>query len=255
MPLVSDRCICLRKYEYSETSQILTLFGREHGIVRVIAKGAYRRTKAGASKFGGGVDLLDIGQAVFTWDPAKELSTLTEWSLQEGNLFLRNDLRTMYLALYAGELVGLLIQEHDSHPELFDRLERVLAEVASERREEAFLAFELDLLRFTGYLSDFSTCLRCHKPITDARGLKFSASRGGLVCGQCSGQVGDAIPFDIRLARLIASVLRLPRSNGWIQRLPRLTRHQTDPINQALLSQMEYTLSRHTHMGKLIVGR
>mgnify|MGYP001552366906 CR=1 FL=1 len=29
MPLVSDRCICLRKFEYSETSQILTLFSRE----------------------------------------------------------------------------------------------------------------------------------------------------------------------------------------------------------------------------------
>ena len=28
MPLVHDRCICLRKIEYSETSQILTLFGR-----------------------------------------------------------------------------------------------------------------------------------------------------------------------------------------------------------------------------------
>src|SRR3712207_7995583 len=53
MPLVRDRCICLRRTEYSETSQILTLFAREHGIVRAIAKGAHRRTKAGASKFDG----------------------------------------------------------------------------------------------------------------------------------------------------------------------------------------------------------
>ena len=61
MPLVNDRCICLRKIEYSETSQILALFSRGHGLVRVIAKGAHRRTKAGASKFDGGVDLLDVG--------------------------------------------------------------------------------------------------------------------------------------------------------------------------------------------------
>ena len=27
MALVHDRCICLRKVEFSETSQILTLFG------------------------------------------------------------------------------------------------------------------------------------------------------------------------------------------------------------------------------------
>ena len=61
MSLVRDRCICLRKTEYSETSQILTLFGRDLGIVGVIAKGAHRRTKAGASKFDGGIVLLDVG--------------------------------------------------------------------------------------------------------------------------------------------------------------------------------------------------
>ena len=89
MPLVTDRSICLRKTEYSETSQILTLFTREHGLLRVIAKGAHRRTKAGASKFDGGVDLLDIGSAVFSHDLAKDLSTLCEWGLREGHLALR----------------------------------------------------------------------------------------------------------------------------------------------------------------------
>src|SRR5215213_4231110 len=105
MPLVRDRCICVRCTEYSETSQILTLFSREHGIVRAIAKGAHRRTKAGASKFDGGVDLLDAGDAVFTHDPGRDLATLTEWSLREGRLGLRKTLRGMYLGMYAAELV------------------------------------------------------------------------------------------------------------------------------------------------------
>ena len=89
MPLVHDRCICLRKVEFSETSQILTLFARQHGINRVIAKGAHRRTKAGASKFDGGIDLLDVGEAVFSHDLAKDLPPLTEWGLREGHLELR----------------------------------------------------------------------------------------------------------------------------------------------------------------------
>ena len=49
MALVQDRCICLRKVEYSETSQILMLMSREHGVQRVIAKG-------GASPHQGGVE-------------------------------------------------------------------------------------------------------------------------------------------------------------------------------------------------------
>src|SRR3984885_16222742 len=146
MALVHDRCICLRKTEYSETSQILTLFSREYGIVRVIAKGAHRRTKAGASKFDGGIDFLDVGQAVFSHDPARDLVPLTEWSLREGHLALRRSLRGIYLALYAAELVGRLIEEDDPHIYLFNRFEWALPELATPRREEAFLAFEMDLL-------------------------------------------------------------------------------------------------------------
>src|SRR5438309_946552 len=158
MPLVHDRCICLRKTEYSETSQILTLFSRTFGILRVIAKGAHRRTKAGASKFDGGVDLLDIGDAVFSHDPARELPPLTEWHLLEGHLELRNSLRGLYLSQYAAELISRLFEEHDPHAELFDRLETLMSELPTARREEAFLAFELDLLRESGYLAELHHC-------------------------------------------------------------------------------------------------
>src|SRR3954469_6534340 len=161
MALSSDRCICLRKVEYSETSQILSLFGRAHGVMRVIAKGAHRTTKAGASKFGGGIDLLDVGDAVFTLDLEKQLGTLTEWRLTEGHLELRRNLRAIYLGQYAAELVGFLIEEHDAHPELYDRLEQTIAELGTPRLEEAFLAFELDLLRETGYLAELGACVQC----------------------------------------------------------------------------------------------
>src|SRR5437762_6823809 len=114
--IVSDSCICLRTTEYSETSQILSLFSRNHGLLRVIAKGAHRTTKAGASKFGGGIDLLDLAHALFTDRTDRDLATLTEWSLKDGHLALRQNLRAVYLAQYAAELVSLLIEEHDPHP-------------------------------------------------------------------------------------------------------------------------------------------
>ena len=74
--------------------------------MRVIAKGAHRTTKAGASKFGGGIDLLDIGDAVFTLDLEKQLGTLTEWTLREGHSSCVAICAAMYLAQYAAELVG-----------------------------------------------------------------------------------------------------------------------------------------------------
>lgn len=254
MPLVHDRCICLRKFEYSETSQILTLFSRDHGLLRAIAKGAHRRTKAGASKFDGGVDLLDIGQAVFTHDPARELSTLTEWSLREGHLELRNSLRGMYLGQYAAELISLLIEEHDPHPALFVAMEGCLTELSTPRREEAFLGFELDLLRQTGYLAELSMCVLCGQELGDREPAAFSPARGGIVCRPCRPQVAQTLPFDLRLLRLVQGLLRLPRVNGSIQRLPRLTRHQTDPINRLILSHIEHTLGRRLRMAGYILN-
>jgi DNA repair protein RecO (recombination protein O) len=257
MPLARDRCICLRKVEYSETSQILLLFGREHGLLRVIAKGAHRTTKAGASKFGGGIDLLDVGDAVFTFDPGKELNTLTEWGLREGHLELRKSLRALYLAQYAAELVALLFQEHDPHPALFNRLSRMLPELATPRAEETFLNFQLDLLRESGYLPELASCAECGQPAGDYELAYFSPNRGGVVCRNCEGRAPDRLAFDLRLLRLIQGVLRLPRANGsgaLAQRLPRLTRHQTDPINRILSDHVEHTLGRRLRLSKYVLA-
>src|SRR5688572_29788843 len=254
MPLVRDRCICLRKTEYSETSQILTLFSREHGIIRAIAKGAHRRTKAGASKFDGGVDLVDTGDAVFTHDPGRDLATLTEWGLRDGHLGLRSNLRNMYLALYAAELVSRLVEEHDPHAELFDRLQSTLTELESARHEEAFRAFELDLLRETGYLADLANCASCGAPVTDAGPAFFSPSRGGVICRNCESAFPDRAALDPRLLRLLQGMLRLPRTNGSAQRLPHLTRHQTDPVNRLFADQIEHTLGRALQLAPYVLA-
>src|SRR5687767_6806624 len=253
MPISSDRCVCLRKVEYSETSQILTLFGRNHGLMRVIAKGAHRTTKAGASKFGGGIDLLDIGEAVFTLDLEKELGTLTEWKLVEGHLEMRRSLRAMYLAQYAAELVSFLIEEHDPHPELFDRLELTLSELPTQRVEESFLSFELDLLRETGYLAELAACVSCSSTIGDREPAFFSPNRGGVVCRNCEGVVPDRTNVDNRLLRMVQTILRLPRAGAAAQRLPRLTRHQTDPINRLFAQHIEHTLQRRLRLPHFIL--
>jgi DNA repair protein RecO (recombination protein O) len=248
MSLVRDRCICLRVVEYSETSQILHLFGRQHGPVRVIAKGAHRRTRAGASRFGGGLDLLDLGEAVFTHDPQKDLGTLTEWHLRQGHLQLRRTLRGMYLAQYAAELTGLLVEEHDPHPRLFDRLAQTLEALADERIEEAFLAFQLDLLRETGYLAELSRCVACGGAVEGGFLAWFSPSRAGVICRNCESATPDRVTFDPRLLRMVQGIMRLPRENGMARRLPRLTRRQTDPINALLAAHIEHTLGRRLRL-------
>jgi DNA repair protein RecO (recombination protein O) len=254
MALVHDRCICLRKVEYSETSQILLLFSREHGMQRVIAKGAHRRTKAGSSKFDGGADLLDVGEAVFTQRLEKDLGLLTEWSLREGHLSLRRNLRGMYLGLYAAELASLLFEEHDPHPAAFDQLEMMIPELTGPRVEEVFLIFQIDLLRESGYLPELSGCVNCGITLNGRNPVYFSPARGGVLCQNCQAVEPDRLSLDVRLLNMLQTILRLPKANGTIQRLPRLTRHQTDPINRLLASHMQQTLSKTLRMPPYILG-
>jgi len=252
MPLASDRCICLRKTEYSETSQILTLLSREQGIVRVVAKGAHRRTKAGASRFDGGIDILDLGHAVFSGDTSRELSILTDWKLQDGNLSLRKNLRALYLAIYAAELLGLVLEEHDPHPEVFDLMHRLLPELSTASIEESFLAFELDLLREAGFMPELAACVGCANRVGDRDGISFSPARGGILCGKCSttATASDRIPLDVRLLRLM-QMIQSPAP----RRLPRLTRHQTDPINRLLLQHIEHSLGRRPRSAYYILAQ
>lgn len=247
MPLVADRCICLRKVEYSETSQILTLFARTHGLVRVIAKGAHRTTKAGASKFGGGIDLLDLADAVFSHAPHRDLPPLAEWTLIDGHRELRRSLRSIYLGSYAAELVVAMLEEHDPHPGLFDRLERTLAELATPRIEQAFLAFELDLLREAGLMPELSHCRNCGQLAAHHARAFFAASVGAVICRNCEPSFPRRIEIDPRLLRIVATILALPE-NGAARRLPMLTRHQTDPLNRLLAEHIEYASGKRLRL-------
>lgn len=256
MPLEADRCICLRKTEYSETSQIVTLFSRKHGIFRAIAKGSHRRTKAGSSRFDGGMDYLDIGDAVFTHDPARDLAILTEWGLREGHLELRQNLRAIYLALFAAELVSRLIEEHDAHPEIFDRLEATLGRLGTARLEQSFLLFELDLLREAGYLPEMNACVSCGSSMQRFQPQErayFSLARGGSVCQSCEGAILDRGQLDPRLLGLVQGLLRLPRVEGGFPPLPRLERRHTDPLNRLFAAHIERTLGRSLQMTKYVV--
>ncbi len=60
---VTDDGICLRVVDFSETSQIVGMFTRGHGLVPLIAKGAKRASKKNVMS--GPLDLLTSGEVVF----------------------------------------------------------------------------------------------------------------------------------------------------------------------------------------------
>jgi DNA repair protein RecO (recombination protein O) len=88
MPLVTTPAIVLSSLRYSETSKIVRLATREHGVQSAIAKGALRPR----SRFGAALQLLSEGQAQLLTKEHRELHTLAAFDLTHLHVRLAADL-------------------------------------------------------------------------------------------------------------------------------------------------------------------
>ena len=148
MTILSDTAICLRCWDFSETSQTVSLLTREHGIIRGLAKGA----KRDRGPFSGGFDPATRGNIVARIKPTTDLALLTEWRLEQVWWKVRNDLQVNKAAIYAIDLVGRLITDHDPHQKVFDALCLMLDRVDEGHDIDwPLLQFQWTLLVETGY--------------------------------------------------------------------------------------------------------
>lgn len=183
MPQLRDQAVILRRIEFSETSQIIAVFGRASGQLRLIAKGARRSTK---TRFAAGLDLLELGE--LGYNPAHEgaeLGTLTDWRQHDAFGGLRTSLPTLHAAMYAAELTIALTEVGDPHERLFDGLVELLRSLAAgSPAGVALVAFMLLLLREVGYLPELGVCVDCRRPVRGHLAY-FSSRAGGVICRDC----------------------------------------------------------------------
>ena len=128
------QALVLRTTDWSETSRIATLWTREFGKVRVLAKGG-RRLK---SNFENALDLLTLCRIVFLRKSSTSLDLLTEARVEERFPRLRSDLPALYAAYYIAELLSDWTEDYDPHPLLFDEALatlRTLGQLEAKRPE------------------------------------------------------------------------------------------------------------------------
>jgi DNA repair protein RecO (recombination protein O) len=191
--------IILRVVDFSETSCVLTLFSRDFGKLRGMAKGA-RRPKG---PFESAIDLLALCRIVFLRKSTDALDLLTEAKLVRRFRVAGRDLGRLLAAMYVAELLNELTDDYDPHPELFDLADQTL-EAMSGRVEESYpmaidsagpaegewiarhvLRFELVALRHLGHLPSLDACAQCGKAVAATTRVAFGHLAGGVLCGQC----------------------------------------------------------------------
>lgn len=200
MASLKDDAVALRRLDYSETSQVLAVFTREHGQQRLIAKGIKRSTK---TRVAVGIDLLEAGTVVFIRKPGHEdtLGTLTEWQQTDTFPHLRTNLGRLYAAQYAAEVTTSLTEVHDPHPALFEAIVDFFASLKTAATLPALSHFLWTLLDEIGLRPDLSRCMSCGRSIEGDREVYFSSRESGAICRDCEPAVVDKRRMDPRAAR------------------------------------------------------
>lgn len=114
--------MCVRHWDWSETSQTVSLLTREHGLIRCLAKGSKREKSA----FSGGLEIATQGHMVAIIKPNTDLAILTAWDLAAPMFGIRQSLQNYHAAMFIIDLIPRMIQDYDPHPELYDALVNTL---------------------------------------------------------------------------------------------------------------------------------
>ncbi|MCC7406765.1 MAG: DNA repair protein RecO [Phycisphaeraceae bacterium] len=227
MPRFKDQAICVRRMDWSETSELVTLLTAEHGLVRGLAKGSRRMSPGSVAKFSGGIELLTLGQVLGSLRSAQELANITEWDLQEPYRGLRQDWAAQQTALYAADLVSALLAEHDAHPVSYEAMRVFLDGLTAKSgasREEALALFQWRLLTDTGYQPVIDRDARTGQSLTEAEAYWFDPQAGGFTTAAGEGtEMKGAGPWRVRpetLAAMRAVSNAAGEQKGWLAPSP-----------------------------------
>ncbi|QDT09567.1 DNA repair protein RecO [Planctomycetes bacterium K23_9] len=210
--------IVLRTIEFSETSLIVTLLSRDFGQMAAIAKGA-RRPKG---PFEGSLDLLAVCRVVVIRKNADALDLLTEAKLQKRFRGAERSLQQLYAGYYIAEMLRLLTDKHDPHPDVYDLAIATLAQIDCGLKKPAttiaaaMLFFDAQILRMLGHAPSTTTCTGCDKIVPRTKRMAFALIGGGVVCNACRSREHQTLSVSCdsidELQRLLSTDVRFPLS-------------------------------------------
>ena len=192
-----DDAVVLRTYKSGESDRVVVLWTREHGKVRVFAKGVRKTT----SKLGGTLEALayvrvDLAETRGDFYVARHVAHRERLST----------LRSSYDRINAGyavvEVVDAIPSDDVADEGIFELLVRVLLTLDNEEFEPGLVpaSFFFKLLAHDGSEPVVDVCVNCG---SEGPLVYFDAEVGGTLCANCrSGQ-----PLSANALQLIRRVL------------------------------------------------
>ena len=227
-PSRTYRCeaLTLKKLPFGEADLLVTLYTRERGKVRAIARGARRSN----SKLVGHFEPLT--QVKLSLAQGRNLDYITQAQVLTGFGSLKENLGAITKGLYLAELVDGFGSEASPNQSLYGLAIDALQGIEADPDSDLPLRFfELHLLQVSGFMPELYRCVECRNSLTPGC-HRFSQDLGGTICLDCN-------PTDARLRPLSLRALKVLRllHRTRIADLPTLT------MNAALARELKGLLS------------
>ncbi|MEM7115505.1 MAG: DNA repair protein RecO [Chloroflexota bacterium] len=167
--------IVLRRSDFGEADRLLTLYTRDFGKLRAIAKGARKPQ----SRKTGHVELFMRSKLFFA--KGRDMDIITQAEMVAAYPQLRAELVRATYASYLVELLDRFTVEEDQNAHIYELLSQALGWV--ETAEDLLLVaryYELRLLGLAGFQPQLFRCVASGEPIVEEDQF-FSAELGGLL--------------------------------------------------------------------------
>lgn len=195
---------------YGESDRIVTLLTEQHGKITGIAKGA----KNSRRRFGGTLEPFIHIRVVFQSRSSSDLVFLLRCELLQSHRTFTQDLDRYGAGSYVLELTDRMVLGRESGRDVYRLLHDAIRLLDAGAPPSSLLrAFDLHLLRMSGYAPAFDRCRSCAEAVGSATSY-LSVERGGLLCRGCV-RPGEVVrPVGAATARLLALLAAGPLADA-----------------------------------------
>ncbi len=196
MTVHQAEAVVLRTWPVHEADLVVSLFTRDQGKIKGIAKAASRSRR----RFGGALEPMTHVLASYVEKPRQELVRLDSLEIVASPLSSPVDyVRSAALAFYS-EVLEEILPDHDPHDAVFRLLLAVLEQTATNRIWMPVTYFGLWITRLMGWMPDVLRCTVGGEPF-GGRQAYWHAHADGLVCGEHKRLASSALsPESLALA-------------------------------------------------------
>jgi DNA repair protein RecO (recombination protein O) len=195
--------IVLKHAEWGEADRAVTIFSRQRGKLRTIAKGVrkIRSRRAG--------HLEPFTRVTLQLASSKSMPIVTQAETQDAHIPLRDDLQRIGQASYVVELLDRFTYEEGENIPLFNLLADTLERLEDPELDVQVVMryYEMRLLDYVGFRPELFACVICGEEIKPEAQF-FTAEKGGVVCPSCSLDQGHLRPVSMDALRFLRHMQR-----------------------------------------------